>query len=555
MNKMERFWQKVFPGLVLAAAAVINLVRLPYGFPSTDESFFITLIHRLYIGDLPVTEIWNPVQFAGMLGLPFFALFEGITGGTDGIFVYFRFLYVLMMAVPALLIYRKCRDRGPAAACAAAVYMLYSLLQLMFFHYDTIGLACMTMAGYLLCLSEGRIFVRALFAGIFYAMAVLCTPHLALLYFAGSAVLLVHVLFRSQRHAFAKRCWLPFTLGCVIMALIIFAVIFSRISFGDFLGGFGNLLASDARNTSAGSPILINTLALFKMLWLHNAVTAVAVPVYVMLIGYACLPKRKVSDEMIFGAGLILSAVLVIAYRRPPYDYAMIMFNALGFLCLVLKKDADVRLKNLYLCGLAYMFMINISSNTILSVSSHASALTMIPAVLLSADVLKGLPNRKLPGILFGVLMAVMLVSETADRMLITWEDGRPMDMHETIMQGPAKGIRTGEIRKVRYDEDYEEVRTMLGSSENVLFFADHSWMYLMLGDDSHYAVYSSWFELYKPEVQARLAQYYESVPARVPDLVLMPIRVDDQLANLETIVSPYGIVMEKNNRWYSGRR
>ena len=112
MNKMERFWQKVFPGLVLAAAAVINLVRLPYGFPSTDESFFITLIHRLYIGDLPMTEIWNPVQFAGMLGLPFFALFEGITGGTDGIFVYFRFLYVLMMAVPALLIYRKCRDRG-----------------------------------------------------------------------------------------------------------------------------------------------------------------------------------------------------------------------------------------------------------------------------------------------------------------------------------------------------------------------------------------------------------------------------------------------------------
>ncbi|MCD8200143.1 MAG: hypothetical protein LUD25_04240 [Coriobacteriaceae bacterium] len=120
-------WRSVLPYALLVVAAVILLVRSFYGFSWSDESHVISLVDRLYRGDAPFYDLWDMAQLIAPLLLPFYSLYHAIAGGSDGIVLFFRILYVVVAFCVALVGYRILRhDFGRFTACCISLIYLFS---------------------------------------------------------------------------------------------------------------------------------------------------------------------------------------------------------------------------------------------------------------------------------------------------------------------------------------------------------------------------------------------------------------------------------------------
>lgn len=98
-----------FAFAVLAVLAVLLLVaKCRYGFGYYDESFYLTTAQRFWQGDAPVAQEWNLAQFFALFTAPLVGLVEWLQGGTDGIILTFRYLYVAAQALAAVFFTGAC---------------------------------------------------------------------------------------------------------------------------------------------------------------------------------------------------------------------------------------------------------------------------------------------------------------------------------------------------------------------------------------------------------------------------------------------------------------
>jgi hypothetical protein len=80
--------------------------RLFVGVDHTDESLYIAMPYRLWLGDRPLIDEYSVVQLPALLLEPFVQAYIRLTGGTDGIILYFRHLYLVFSIVTAVVVVR-----------------------------------------------------------------------------------------------------------------------------------------------------------------------------------------------------------------------------------------------------------------------------------------------------------------------------------------------------------------------------------------------------------------------------------------------------------------
>lgn len=542
MNKTK---QNILFAIVFLCGITINLMRIPYSFPSGDESFFLTIVHRLALGDLPVKEIWNPVQFAAIPVLPVYSFFHAFNHNNEGIILFFRFVYVVMVGISCLFAYHKLKQFGPFVILGIGIVLLFTMIQLMAVHYNSIGLVCILGMSLLLAFPSQKKQVSAYLAGILYAIAVLCTPHLALFYFGVS--LFLFITLHKEKYRYGRKCWLPFTLGSITMAIVILGFILSKISITDFICFFPRLIESDARGENALPTWLFNTLALGKAIWFHSKVTMVVVPIDVFLFLMAFFTKEKYRT-ILYPMSLLVSLVLCVAYWNPPYNYAMIVFVPLGLMAMLLDQEYNRNLSMIYWCGVIYALLINLSSNTILNATQHASSVCCIPTILMLAQGMKKTAKKSYLVFLclFGM---VFLGREIYDRYTISWIDEPPYLLKETIEEGIAKGIHTGLDKYNYYHSRNAIVQEYLDGE--VLIFDPEVWPYLAIPDGSHYAIHSTWFDPREEAQLDRLFSYYEQVPNKTPDTILVASIYKKESAPILAYFEKHGIQLEELRNFY----
>ena len=71
-----------------AAACALVIWRAFYGLDWTDESYYLAVTKRFFQGDRPFREEWFTTQLIGVLLLPLYSLYHGVTGGTEGILLF-----------------------------------------------------------------------------------------------------------------------------------------------------------------------------------------------------------------------------------------------------------------------------------------------------------------------------------------------------------------------------------------------------------------------------------------------------------------------------------
>lgn len=100
------------------------LEKCRYGFTNIDESFYLTIPYRLCQGDRLLLNEWHLSQLSGwILRFPM-AAFLRINGGTEGICLSFRYLYVAAHLGISLLLFFLLRKKSGIGAAAAVLIFL-----------------------------------------------------------------------------------------------------------------------------------------------------------------------------------------------------------------------------------------------------------------------------------------------------------------------------------------------------------------------------------------------------------------------------------------------
>ena len=79
--------------------------RIGLGFDPQDEGFAVVVPWRWALGDRPFVDEMNLMQTAGFLTYPFVKAYVWVTGGSEGIVLYLRQLYVLWVGIVTGLVF------------------------------------------------------------------------------------------------------------------------------------------------------------------------------------------------------------------------------------------------------------------------------------------------------------------------------------------------------------------------------------------------------------------------------------------------------------------
>ena len=137
-----KFLKKNYPYIILGLSVLILLWKSFYGFCWSDESFYLSVTDRFFRGDMPIRDEWQPTQLENVLNVPLYALYITVTGSNDGIYLFFRLVYVILEGIAAFSIFTLLKKSvSEFTAFLASMFMLYySHLNIATISYYTISL-------------------------------------------------------------------------------------------------------------------------------------------------------------------------------------------------------------------------------------------------------------------------------------------------------------------------------------------------------------------------------------------------------------------------------
>ena len=512
--------------LLLFGGLGLLLWRCQYSFCWSDESFYLSTVHRFWLGDAPFRDEWNTGQLYAVLLLPFYGAWRALAGSTEGIYLAARVTAVLLIFAEALGLWLLMRRRWPGAALAG------SLLVLFYAKANLSGLSYYTLAfffffGGLLILyglwqkrpgGPARAALLAL-AGVLEALAVVCMPFAALLWLA-----VLVPLFLPRLKRWRSAClWL--IAGAVLAAAVYLGWVLSRVSLAEILENLPWVL-SDPDSNTVSLPVLI--LKFF------------AQPFYQLLPGlvlwgpalaftlWARLRGKEIPDsrrQHLFGAAA-MGFVLNILGSGAMLGRAHLALCVLGLECWLLLPAARrprAELAFFGLPGFAFAFIWQIGSNTGFSGMTLGFAV-MVPfgAACLESLLGEAAVASTVSGGRVRALLAVLLILPVAvsawQRVALVYRDAPLSECMVRLEEGPAWGLYTSPGAAEQYTQLCQVLAEDSADAQGPIFISALApWAYLCT--DRPVAAPTTWRIYTNSSV---LEGYYQLYPQRQPQTVLI---------------------------------
>lgn len=494
---------------VFAALSVLFLCTAPYGITVSDESMYQTFCQRiadgdrLFVDDLMISNLLTVFTY-----LPF-RFFTAVLGGTEGLVLALRYLYVgIKMSLFAWLYFRLRRYRY-WAILAGVLFAGTDLFGLKTTNYYSVCVHAVCLAGMLLFVTENRKPLHCVAAGFLFSLAVIAEPVAAFVWLAYCVLVLVYVA-RRKKHAhameayafiLAPRIWLYVFFGvCAALAafIVLCAAMFTGTDLQSIAAGLGQMAEYITYgNGTGGSTLLIR---LYKpLMYLFYYGPYFMVPFAVLLV-LTLVPNRFAAKHKngIFTALSVLymlMSVHLILY--PAYKNGNdaageavshpLLLPLLSLAAYALTNNKNKKLFAFLLTSIGVSFAVDcFSNNSLGSVLLSGS----VPAVLLlreyyierrgeivsaSAKTRPAKDRVPVPDKKMGALLCVLLVFIPAFE---AWHCVYMARLHETerffcmsaapldaeITQGVLKGVVTTAELKENYDKsvrDAERIRAI----------------------------------------------------------------------------------------------
>ncbi len=488
--------QIITPYLLLAVAFAALSARAQYSFCWIDESFYIALADRFYDGAVPFIDEWHPAQVYAPLLVPVYALFLQVTGTSDGIILFFRYAYLLVSFLTALVAYKVLsRDFGRFVSCAIALcYLFYIGANIQGLSYYSLCTTFFLLA--LLCAwgtwqrirdkkdadgAPGAARVLLPFGGgSFMALAIICNPCVIVIFALACLVALFVCIVAHRMGSFIPFVWA--IAGAAVVAAIYLWYIFMQVSPADILANLGNVLSNHGENLSFAECIS-NYLSFLPM----SRISCIGTCTLIVFLLVWRVSKREITAQFKLIVICIDSVLLVtgvaIAFFTSLYpNMAFIAFVEFAIPVYLLSPQLSPQKHPELLCfwlpGIALSLVWQFSSNTQaggmiigFSIAAYGAFITVLeafskpeaPDASTANDVELGrqiIDARlaQLGHVLACCSVALIVVVTITIRLTSVYSDAPWSSLNTEIQNGPATGL----ITSAQHAADYEGVRELV---------------------------------------------------------------------------------------------
>lgn len=448
--------------LTLVLTAILLLLRMPYGLDLTDEPYYSALAYRLLLGDRLFVDAWELHQISALLTVPFLALFRFLTGGLDGVLLFYRGLFILAQFALSLYCFAVLSRRyGRLCGITAA------MLTLVYAHFTLDGLSYCNMGPMLVILS-GLHWIRAesakhpapfrLMSGIAYALSVGVYPSFVL---SLPFVILYLILF-ARKNRPAVTC---FTLGLLSVIAVFAVLLLLRSTPAEVIAGIRGMLSDPDHQSENPLLSVLRFPNYVRVLFSYAAYLAAAL---LLLLPVRPLLSARVGQRLdallpyLFLLTLCLAAVRVFTVSYEPYLCCNLaaMIPALLFPSAFLaseKKDDPAGF--LLLLGALLVIGVQVGSNTRFHASSGAALPLSVASLAFLAPFFDRVRVRRLGRVLAVVSCVLCVVSVGYWRFNAVYRDAPLARLDTVVSSGPAMGCITTKERAEAVETLCREVR------------------------------------------------------------------------------------------------
>lgn len=509
------------PYILIAIIGSTLIIRSFLSFCWSDESFYLTVVHRLWLGESLIKDEWFFSQVFAPLLLPFYSLYIMIKGNNEGIYLAFRILAVLWNIGLAYYMYHLLQKKYKAgiALSATCVYLLYSRGNIGGMSYYNMTLSFVLWAmlliygGIMKETSGKQLSVRMFFVGILIALAVACTPYLAIGYLPAAAILLFFKRWKKYR-----KCVIMILAGTFCAFIIYLIFVLARATVMEIWQSIPYILNETEMQ---------KTHPVFAALYLPGRIIyrfKYTIFVTFLIICYTLFVKFK-QHKTIEGRYIkILSVINFCVFLFNAYlsrnmvgciNIALIIFIIPYILMIGSMKKLEKEPVLLFVIpGICMICAFTFSSDTGLDAMTIGYVLVAIGAILCAASI--GRENGWQKRILCTVLIATLIQTGFL-RIFSVYRDDSLLKMNAQITEGPAKYLFTSKEHEKQYDEVLGVIREYVTDDDTVFYTKLCCWAYLC--SNSSYGTPSSWrISLDSP----RLEEYYTVNPHKIPTCVVI---------------------------------
>lgn len=542
IKRNERIEKMVSVG-VLVIAALFMLNRAKYGYIYNDEPFILTLSHRLIKGDVFLYDEWQPTQLTGFLNYPWMILFTATHNNTDGMILFFRYIYVVLNFVSLLFVYLRLSNysKKPLITGAACLYLLlFSSMDILTVSYNFYSLTGLLLF-ITLCIT-GKSNIEYLFAGIFFSVATLASPYLAI-------VFVLYYLIFSLNHFVLKKDISKNLID--ITKMVLFGVILSVAVFICFLYGTGGNISKMLNTVSyIFTDVEYPSQSIFQLIygylyaWVNKFRTfGFMFAVFVML---SLIDKKRKTLwlEAHIIAFVILTPRMIHIFLYQ-FNYLIMQIGLLGFHALIIDEQRNNSYSLMAIAGVIFSFILYATSDLKQYAIANGMVLAGFASFFLIDDYLQKYENNTiLIKTLCILLVFAQIGTEVYERMTKYYLDNNINDNLYLIEKSVAKGLYVDQEQYDTYMSVYNDINVNIPHAAKLLVLSQKPWIYL--ANDSDYCTYSAWMTSSKEFRINRLKEYYTLHQDKYPNYIYV-LDEDFKLEELQ-YAFPNFLLISANN-------
>lgn len=507
------------PILILAACSIGLFIRSFYSFSWSDESFYLTLAHRFWLGERMIADEWFTTQLSTLLLLPFYALYQGMTGGNEGVYLYFRLLYLGISIFIAFFTYFKLKKQNlrMASLICALLYLLYSRANIGGMSYYNMTLSCVLLAVILLYdqiyekeWGKNKLYLM----GILLAFAIINTPYLAFPY----VVIGMYLLFKKQ-YGFFRREILMVMAGTITIAILYVGYILYKVPVNELLLNIPYILNEPELQRT--NPILAIPVISARIIWRYKWTIWISI----LLTIYIFYKKRKSvlfsKKEINLLVSINLMVFIINSYLAKDLLGCIYIAGVLFAVPVIYTfgrwQKIDKNIIGLFgTAGMSLILGFSFSSDTGLDAMTIGFVLLAMGAVLLIFQIGEVKREQILLGTVL-VVFSIMIFQTGILRFFSVYRDAPINQLNTQITSGPAKYLYTTEEHVRQYDELRAAINQYVREDDLVFYSKSCFWSYLC--SNNEYGVPSSWRMAFD---SPRLQEYYELNPEKIPTCIFV---------------------------------
>lgn len=203
---------------------VFLVIRAHISFCWSDESLYVANLHRLFLGDSFIRDEYNGCMLSTYIILPLYSVYVWITGGTTGVYLFFRLITLCIQFIVCLdIFFYFCkRDKAFVGLCSSVFILIYTRANISGPSYYSFCFILFTWS--VICFRRRKYF----FTGILYGLSVIENPYLVI------AVFYYLFLLITKKIKLKKDVPLLFA-GGVISVIYFLCLFFHNISLSELL--------------------------------------------------------------------------------------------------------------------------------------------------------------------------------------------------------------------------------------------------------------------------------------------------------------------------------